>query len=120
MAGYNPDQMDASYYIAIVEEHEMAEAFCVGIVEDLVEKVVADNLETCSVCMEEVWRNQDPATLPCGHTFHKTCVGGWLGRVRTDTCPTCRAKVPVKVRQTLRPKPPPKKKPAAKKPRRSA
>ena len=88
--------------VKISEEQEMIEAFCIGIVEELVEKVAEDNLDTCSICYGEVWRNQEHASLPCGHIFHKACIGTWLKRVRTTTCPTCRGEVPRRVRAALR------------------
>ena len=51
----------------------------------------------CSICMEDIYRpmtgdsaelSSAPTILPCGHTFHDTCIMEWLGR--SNTCPLCR------------------------------
>ena len=44
------------------------------------------------VTMGKVTVNDVCATLACGHTFHRACIGRWLGAAHTaDTCPICRA-----------------------------
>ena len=100
----------------------IAEAFevCQQITEEVVRKAIATiaaievipiKLPECSICYEEM-NITDVATLPCGHQYHKQCVGSWMLEVRKTTCPLCRLKVPPKVRSVLRryaPKPPPKK-----------
>ncbi|ORY07395.1 hypothetical protein BCR34DRAFT_20515 [Clohesyomyces aquaticus] len=42
----------------------------------------------CSICMEEVFIEEEVTELPCHHWFHHQCVAMWLGE--HDTCPHCR------------------------------
>lgn len=41
--------------------------------------------ELCSICLCCPGRGETVSTLPCGHTFHRTCVEIWLSKSRT--CP---------------------------------
>eukprot|EP00928_Gymnodinium_smaydae_P012101 TRINITY_DN14402_c0_g1_i2.p1 TRINITY_DN14402_c0_g1~~TRINITY_DN14402_c0_g1_i2.p1 ORF type:complete len:318 (-),score=45.13 TRINITY_DN14402_c0_g1_i2:42-995(-) len=46
----------------------------------------------CVVCLEEVGVNDDMAQLPCGHTFHTSCIESWLSR--GNGCPLrCKTKM---------------------------
>ena len=107
-----------------LSDEEIAEAFqvCQEMVERVVSNAIAKIAEnedipmefpSCSICLGEMNITDDSCTtLPCGHQFHKECVGAWMKQVRKTTCPLCRQKVSPKVRQVLRrdaPKPPPKK-----------
>ncbi|OEL22758.1 hypothetical protein BAE44_0016224 [Dichanthelium oligosanthes] len=50
--------------------------------------------EQCAVCINVVRDGETVRRLPaCGHTFHTTCVDGWLRA--HPTCPMCRADVKV-------------------------
>ena len=40
----------------------------------------------CSICLG---RDCD-SILPCGHTFHRLCIRGWLSE--DNFCPTCRCR----------------------------
>lgn len=43
---------------------------------------------TCSICLEFY---TDPHTVtPCGHTFCRDCIGGWLQTSAQLNCPVCR------------------------------
>ena len=44
-------------------------------------------LPECSICMNEITKNEKMVTTPCKHVFHKRCLGKW--RERSDTAPTC-------------------------------
>ena len=47
----------------------------------------------CSICLNQLYSDQDLDTLPCGHHFHDMCIHLWYDRGdRTDrlTCPLCR------------------------------
>ena len=43
--------------------------------------------ETCAICLDEM--TGKCRTLPCGHTFHASCVDSWV--MRANRCPTCNA-----------------------------
>jgi len=51
-----------------------------------------DGNDTCCICMEDHELGQKASKLPCGHIFHKDCIGGWLER--HCTCPICRFEMP--------------------------
>ncbi|CAK4081605.1 unnamed protein product [Aphanomyces euteiches] len=42
----------------------------------------------CSICLDDFDCEHNVVELPCGHTFHKNCVGDWLKD--HCTCPLCR------------------------------
>ena len=48
----------------------------------------------CNICIEKVMPKQDAIHLGCGHYFHHKCITDWASR--KQTCPTCRAKIPIK------------------------
>ena len=48
-----------------------------------------DEVEDCSICMEEFKINEGIRNLPCNHMFHKKCVDKWF-KTSTFTCPICR------------------------------
>uniref|UniRef100_A0A8C5PS41 Uncharacterized protein n=1 Tax=Leptobrachium leishanense TaxID=445787 RepID=A0A8C5PS41_9ANUR len=46
---------------------------------------------TCSICLNIY---TDPVTLPCGHSFCRTCIGNVMDtqRAKRSSCPECREK----------------------------
>ncbi|KAG1666509.1 RING finger protein 150 [Nymphon striatum] len=46
------------------------------------------DFECCAVCIERYFLSDIVRTLPCKHTFHKSCVDPWLLDQRT--CPMCK------------------------------
>lgn len=44
--------------------------------------------EVCIICTEHFSADATVTVLPCGHAFHRDCVGTWLAIRRT--CPMCR------------------------------
>jgi len=51
-------------------------------------KDVAAENNSCSICLDLYATTTYKRTLPCGHTFHKTCVDKWLKQA--FHCPYCR------------------------------
>jgi hypothetical protein len=50
----------------------------------------------CPIHLGLAGENSDPVTLPCGHTFCKTCIAGLFGATTTPRkCPQCRADITV-------------------------
>lgn len=45
--------------------------------------------QECSICLSEFDQTAEINRLPCGHFFHKSCLGKWLNYWNT-TCPLCR------------------------------
>lgn len=50
--------------------------------------------KVCSVCIEALDEKKGniDTVIPCGHSFHSTCLGRWLLKEK-DTCPLCRGPV---------------------------
>ncbi|XP_018496888.1 E3 ubiquitin-protein ligase TRAIP [Galendromus occidentalis] len=48
----------------------------------------------CIICTDDFDHSADIACLPCGHTFHQSCLDQWLKN--SFTCPTCRCRVKVR------------------------
>ena len=44
--------------------------------------------ELCTVCCESCSGEREATSLPCGHTFHSSCLVPWL--FRNQSCPNCR------------------------------
>lgn len=45
--------------------------------------------EECAICLESLRKNQRMCGLPCGHSYHESCILPWLFR-DNHVCPTCR------------------------------
>jgi len=48
---------------------------------------------SCSICIDKFIDFADISACPCGHTFHRECLAGWVShsaaRGQPPTCPTC-------------------------------
>jgi hypothetical protein len=47
----------------------------------------------CSICLGEIDAEDETMVTPCGHGFHKECLGTWMHEQMI--CPVCRARLPV-------------------------
>eukprot|EP01135_Chromosphaera_perkinsii_P010538 Nk52_evm48s2152 gene=Nk52_evmTU48s2152 len=56
-------------------------------------EVTSDYTGECPICMEEYEEGDPVRTLPCLHTFHKSCVDDWLAR--SFTCPSCQINITI-------------------------
>ena len=45
----------------------------------------------CSICLSAFCKGNDVSTLPCGHAYHKDCIGQWLRNV--NNCPICKQSI---------------------------
>lgn len=45
---------------------------------------------SCSICLDDYAPGEQVRVLPCGHTFHGSCIFPWLTE-RSPTCPLCKA-----------------------------
>ena len=52
------------------------------------EPALAAEPRVCPICLDDVCVGAHVTRLPCGHEFHKRCIGAWLGK-RT-WCPLCK------------------------------
>ena len=50
-----------------------------------------ENKKECSICFEKFVKNDEIATLPCIHMFHKNCIKKWLET--SNICPICRLEI---------------------------
>ena len=46
----------------------------------------------CSICLNEIKKEEDTCLIPCGHMFHDKCINKWLDT--NNTCPVCRFELP--------------------------
>jgi hypothetical protein len=78
-----------SFGILTPEQIEfIAPAECAGI-KNKNNKKDFSQPDECSVCMEKYDEKYLTRTLPCGHSFHTTCIDVWLIR-SSSSCPICR------------------------------
>ena len=71
------------------QEFRLMDAFYLQHVDDaLIEKLLLNEDEACSICIADFQMDQHVYYLPCSHCFHKACVLDWL-KVKIS-CPTCR------------------------------
>jgi E3 ubiquitin-protein ligase SDIR1 len=52
---------------------------------------VAEEKETCIVCLDEHKPGQMMRTLPCMHVFHLKCIDKWLKN--SLECPVCKTRI---------------------------
>jgi hypothetical protein len=46
-------------------------------------------MSTCSICLNSIRKTRSTQELPCGHLFHRKCIGEWE-QTGNETCPLCR------------------------------
>ncbi|CAK8995613.1 Protein goliath (Protein g1) [Durusdinium trenchii] len=56
-------------------------------VDELLEDVVMDVVETCAICQEDLGTSE--VKVPCGHHFHRTCIKEWFVSQSKARCPLC-------------------------------
>ncbi|CAF0780638.1 unnamed protein product [Rotaria sordida] len=46
----------------------------------------------CPICLMDIENDNERIHLPCSHTFHRSCIYGWLqsNELMAHTCPMCR------------------------------
>ena len=49
-----------------------------------------DLLEDCSICLNNLSKNQKIIKLNCNHLYHKECIINWFKKDNENTCPLCR------------------------------
>jgi hypothetical protein len=53
-----------------------------------------NEIECCSMCLEEMEKPCECTKLPCGHTFHTNCISQLRDSSINNKCPLCRADLP--------------------------
>ncbi|KAK9063853.1 hypothetical protein SSX86_017725 [Deinandra increscens subsp. villosa] len=48
-----------------------------------------EDVDTCSICLEEFGENEKVGMLECRHKFHSECITSWL--LSKNSCPMCRS-----------------------------
>ncbi|XP_052092839.1 uncharacterized protein LOC127729190 [Mytilus californianus] len=54
-------------------------------------KTLKSDKNSCSICLNEYKDGESIKTLPCFHSYHKTCVDKWL--MSQAVCPVCRGNI---------------------------
>ena len=49
----------------------------------------AFGMESCVICLDDFEKGDKLVVLPCGHEFHKDCIGPWLLK-KSNLCPVCK------------------------------
>lgn len=52
-----------------------------------ISKYSGDEGESCTICLDEIKKNEIIRTLPCSHIFHKVCIDKWFEK--KQVCPNC-------------------------------
>ena len=53
-----------------------------------------DSIDECTICLEDLDKNNLVKILKCGHEFHTKCIHDWM-KIK-KTCPICRKKIKFK------------------------
>jgi len=53
------------------------------------------NIDTCSICIEDLKQNEIIRTTPCKHIYHKYCLDKWTLNKKDTICPNCNQKIHV-------------------------
>ena len=53
----------------------------------------ATTAETCSICLDNGFCDRDISVLPCGHTFHSSCIMTNVISSGSLQCPNCRESI---------------------------
>lgn len=57
-------------------------------IEMYTENIEHGHDEPCSVCLNDIWVNDNPMVTKCGHVFHHNCLQEW--NLINNSCPICR------------------------------
>ena len=44
---------------------------------------------SCGFCCDLYQKHEHKIKLPCGHEFHRKCIGKWVYALNFSTCPQC-------------------------------
>ena len=53
-----------------------------------------EEINECTICLEDLDKNSSVSVLKCGHEFHTSCIKDWM-KIK-KTCPICRKKIKFK------------------------
>ena len=53
-------------------------------------KLENDLLDECSICLNNLSKDQKVIQLKCNHIFHKSCILDWFNKNIENGCPLCR------------------------------
>ena len=62
------------------------------------QSIACSTADTCSICLDSMSK-MDPFKLPCGHSFHATCIMNNVVVTSNLLCPLCRAQFGKKQRR---------------------
>jgi len=65
---------------------EQINQFPIGLYSAAVEQ--AENIDACTICLEDFKEGTEIRSLLCNHIFHQTCIDEWL-KLRNN-CPNCK------------------------------
>jgi len=53
-------------------------------------KLKNDLLDDCSICLNNLLKDQKVIKLNCNHIYHKDCILNWFNKDSENGCPLCR------------------------------
>ncbi|WP_150466547.1 RING finger protein [Francisella sp. SYW-9] len=60
--------------------------------------------DECSICLNDIEKDESTATTLCNHIFHHECITKWIKQERKKSCPICReyiSRLKVKIREKI-------------------
>jgi len=87
----NNDYINSSVEPIIINNTNIKQYIDLDVLIELVYNYkLSDNLKyICSICLENLKKNENIVRLNCSHQYHKECIIKWL-REKKFTCPNCR------------------------------
>ena len=62
-------------------------------VHKLLKPIVCIEINTCSMCLDDMNQGDQVSKLECGHSFHPVCIENWILEYNKQHCPNCRSEV---------------------------
>jgi hypothetical protein len=59
----------------------------------LLKPTVCCEMNTCSMCLDDMNEGDEVSKLVCGHSFHPLCIENWILEYNKQNCPNCRTEV---------------------------
>lgn len=60
---------------------------------NLLKPIVCCEINTCSMCLDDMNEGDEVSKLVCGHSFHPMCIENWILTYNKEQCPNCRTEV---------------------------